>query len=318
MPRDRILAKKREIVPGICLLIDDGAPCPAKVLYRGLCNAHVAYLRARNRIEEFALPHVDRKHTFVLSEDATREACRIIDNGVACDRRPTGSGLCSNHIRTIRERKDLRIEDYFPAGYTQGHSRRAPPADLVYARKKVPTEGICVVRERQASGSWKSCEADAVSRGLCQLHRFRLLKLGIFEQIADPERREPVFQLKRRLRDSVCVIVEDKKGGEAPPTRKRRVCDAHYYALQRAGRLEELTDQFVAEDLVLDRKPAASLVAGFCILTVNNAPCTNPVKRRGLCGRCLWVVERDGLDLERLALPVAERHVPALARKAKV
>lgn len=317
MPRDRILTRKLEIVPGLCLLVDNGAPCPRPVLYRGICNAHVTYLRARNRIEEFALPHVDRKHTFVLAETPRPGACRIVDNGVPCDRRPTGSGICSYHIRTIRDRADLRIEDYFPPGYRQGHSRRPPSSEIAYLRQKTPAPGLCVVRERSGASRWAPCDEKAVSRGLCQKHRFRLLKApALFDRIANPERHEPAFQLKRRLREGVCVIVEDGHGCESAPTRKRRVCDHHYHALARVGKLDELTRGFVEQELRLERKAAEGLVPGFCALVVNGVPCTNPAKRRGLCGRCLWVIERDALDLEVLADPVTERHVAALARAA--
>ncbi len=319
MPRKRVLTKKLDLAQGLCILIDNGVPCPRRVLYRGLCNTHVGHLRHCGRVEEFALPHEDRKHTFVLAEQVEPAVCRIVDNDLPCDRRSTASGICSHHIRTIRERADLKIEDYLPPGFKLGHSRRAPPRELTYRRQKRPTPGLCVAAERLGSGPWVPCEARSVSRGLCQKHRFRLLKdEDAFDEVANPERRDPAFQVKRRPREGVCVVVEDGEGCDEASSRRRRVCGRHYHALRRAGKLAELTDEFLDKKFELTPKADVSRVAGFCVLIVNGLPCTNPVKRRGLCMSCLWVIGRDGLDLESFALPVTKRREPEFARAERL
>ena len=98
-------------------------------------------------------------------------------------------------------------------------------------------------------------------------------------------------------------------------TRKQRVCDRHFHALRRAGKLHELTEAFVKKKLELDRKSAADRAPGFCIMSVNGIPCTNVPKRRGLCNPCIHLIEKSGFWFEDFAQPVKQKFKPVFDAK---
>lgn len=296
---------------GTCLLIENGVLCNRPIASRGLCSMHRNYLTGKGMLEEFALPRQDRKKKLELNPEALEGICRIIENGSPCQALAVRKGLCTRHYQAIWQRSDLKMEDFC-----------INSGDIIYSRQKRPKKGMCVVCERTPEGRKQICKTSTVSgrRGLCQKHYYNLKKNPLlFEQIANPLRKKSNFRLKKEFKDGLCVIIENNVGCTNAAKKKRCVCDKHYFKLHKAGKLKELTDQFLQQTLVLERKPPEAVVEGFCLMKVNGVPCTNTPKRRGLCGSCIRLIEKtDQYSYEQFALtPVKSRKVN-LERKQKI
>ncbi len=304
----RIFAKKLDVVPGVCLLIEAGAPCTRPVKIRGLCAAHRTYLLAAGRLEEFALPPRNRKHDLRVNPDAAEGLCRVLHAGKPCLSAARGDGICLRHYQQIWMRPDLDLADF---------KRRH---EITFVRLKTPTAGVCVIRERTSDGRHADCADKPHARGLCQRHYHRLsANAALFEQLADPPRALPVYRLKKEPKEGVCAIIEDDAGCSNPTNRLRRICDVHQYksGLASGGRIRELTEAFVERGYVLERKPPHAMVPGFCILLVNNVPCTGVPQHRGICHNCYALVQKYG-DYEALALPPAKHAKEEIRRNERI
>jgi hypothetical protein len=88
--RVRILSRKTIPQAGLCILIENGVPCANPIYARGICQKHTSYLRAHNRLEEYAHPvnANGRKHLFMLKRNPEPGVCRVIVNGKPCLPRP--------------------------------------------------------------------------------------------------------------------------------------------------------------------------------------------------------------------------------------
>ncbi|MGV8122537.1 MAG: hypothetical protein AB2L14_22495 [Candidatus Xenobiia bacterium LiM19] len=368
----RILSKKTCFQDGICIIIENGAPCNRPVDSRGLCAMHKSYLRMKGTHEKYALPVQSRKKDYRVNPAPLAGKCCVIEDGVVCDEMANrhGGSLCKSHYAAIWQRqklsRDIDINDFKTSlifarkshprvnrcvvkeiigrervvlceesaeirGICKKHAAilEANPALFEaianpLVRRKHVQKGICVILENAPGGKEIFCTQAHYSRGLCRYH-YKLLRRRspeVFDKIADPVKTKPVFRLKKeeKQRDGVCVLVENGTGCNEPTSRKRRVCDLHYYALKRAGLLEELTAPFIEEikerSYHMEQKPQDSRVEGFCIMMVNGIPCTNTPKRRGLCDACIWKIEKFGYNFEKLALPAAEKYTHELSRKA--
>jgi hypothetical protein len=301
----RILYKKSAPSPGLCILVENGVLCPKPIASRGLCGKHRAYLMHSGQLEKFGLPHQPRKRDLRRNPNPVAGLCMVIENGNACAARARPNGLCNRHYQNIWQRPDLKLEDF------------TAKQEIVYARNGIAKPGKCVVREQAADGRIYFCDEVTHVRGLCRSHyRKFILQPELLNHIANPIPVQSVFRLKRRPETGVCVIVENDVGCSAEATRSRRVCDKHFLALRRAGKIHELTDAFLTKKMVLERKASADWMPGFCIMSVNGVPCTNIPKRRGLCNPCIHLIEKNGLLFEDFALAMKRKKQLAMARKS--
>lgn len=278
--RIRIFGQKPTLTPGVCILSENGVPCPNPVASRGLCNRHRAYMLFSKQLEKYALPRQDRRNDLRPHPFPSEGLCAILENRKACTEPARRCGLCNRHYQSIWQRPDLNLADFI--------NKQA----VVYSRNSKAKPGKCVVREQTANDKIFVCDAPIHARGLCERHYKRLSsKTELFEQLADQKPVQPTYRLKQYPKDGVCVIAENDVGCSTPATRARRVCDTHYHALDRAGKLRELTDQFTKKEYVLGRKAPSAMVPGFCLMVVNGVDCTRTPKRRGLCDPCIRLIE---------------------------
>ena len=304
-----------DVTTGICCIIENGFPCSAEAVKKqSLCLRHYQALWQREklsgdlRLEQFLTPVTfsrrkkPREGICVVKEE-TRDGKVRFCAGPAAE-----MGLCEKHLKILKKNPALLNEI--------GNS---------LSRKRCLEKGICVIQERTERGKTITCKRKAFARGFCREH-YKFLERknpGLFEKLANPVRKKPEYRLKKEenREKGICVIVENDTGCNERTPRKRRLCDKHYYALQREGTLEVLTDQFIKAEkiIVLEKKPVEALVEGFCILMVNGIPCTNTPKRRGICGSCLWIIERtEGYEIEQFVRPPVARMKPAVERKPEI
>ena len=302
--RHRILGKKPTPLPGICLLVENGVPCRNSIASRGLCGKHRIYLMTHGQLEKYGLPNQIRKRDYRRNPSPLAGICGVIENGNACTECARRKGLCNRHYQSIWQRPDLKLEDFITKH------------EVVYSRHGLAKPGKCIVREQTSDGTFSYCDEAIHARGLCQNHyRKFILNPDLLNHIANPVPVAPVFRLKRRPESGVCVVIENDTGCTATATRSRRVCEKHFLALRRAGKLEELTAPFLNKKIVLERKPSADWLPGFCVMSVNDVPCTNIPKRRGLCNPCINLIGKNGLLFEDFALALKRKKRSALTRE---
>ncbi|MBI4859117.1 MAG: hypothetical protein HY815_02415, partial [Candidatus Riflebacteria bacterium] len=79
-------------------------------------------------------------------------------------------------------------------------------------------------------------------------------------------------------------------------------------ALMNANLLFELTDPFIRSVVIsLEKRPPDLQIDGCCNVVLNGVPCRNPPKRRGLCGSCIFLIEKNGRSIEEFAREVRKR-----------
>ena len=108
----RVLTRKEAPPEHLCILMENGIPCPNPRCSRGLCDKHLQYLRTHNRLHEFALPKRssrDLRHTFAVKARPQMGVCRLIVNGKPCTSPAKRRGLCHRHYGAIWQRPDLRL-----------------------------------------------------------------------------------------------------------------------------------------------------------------------------------------------------------------
>lgn len=302
--RLRILFRKPTPQPGICILVENGVPCSKPIASRGLCGKHRIYLMNKGELEKFGLPQRSRKRDLRRNPNPVSGICVVVENGNACAERARPNGLCNRHYQNIWQRSDLKLDDFI--------TKQA----IVYSRNGLARPRKCVVREQTSDGKITVCDEATHARGLCRSHyRKFILNPDLLNHIANPIPVQSVFRLKRRPEDGLCVVIENDIGCTATATRSRRVCEKHFLALRRAGKIRELTDAFLKKKIVLQRKASADWLPGFCIMEVNGVPCTNIPKRRGLCNPCIHLIEKSGLLFEDFALPLKRTKRSVLTRK---
>ena len=291
-----VLAKKPTPAKGECLLIVNGLPCQRPVFYRGLCNAHISFLRTRRLLDQYALPAkklTDKRYDLRPNPNAAEGLCAVIENDVPCASVVGQRGLCRRHYANIWQRPDLNLEDF----------AKDKPA-IQYSRAKTGTSG-CVVREHIGK-EFKVCGLPRHARGMCRAHYRRLQGTpALFNRIADPlQPKSARYQLKRQFTDGICVVVENGVGCNYPTQHPRRVCLTHLRQLTRIRKLRALTDAFMVKPYVITKRAPELIVPGFCILVVDGKHCANPVKRRGLCGACIHRITQRKLNFDEYALPI--------------
>jgi hypothetical protein len=253
-------------------------------------------------LEKYALPRQSKRQNLQRNASPIAGLCAIIENGVPCTSPARQRGLCIRHYQNVWQRGEL---DQFVS-----------KVDVI-TRNPHAKSGICVVREQMSDGVVTLCDQPSVVRGLCRHHYRKLVQTPtLFDAVANPVAAPLEFRLKTRPKDDLCVVVENGFGCTEKATRSRRVCDRHFHALRRAGKLQELTDTFLKKRLVITSKAPAERAPGFCIMSVNGVPCINIPRRRGLCNPCIHLIEKAGSRFEDFALPLPRKFKPVLARKS--
>lgn len=292
----RILAKKIQPEPGLCILTENGSPCPRSVDQRGLCGTHVTYLRKENRLEEFALPKVSKRYDLRPNPDAPAGVCGVLEAGIPCRAPAQRRGICKRHYAGIWQRPDLKIEDF---------ARDSVKPTL--ERKKNLNPGQCVLRERLPDGRTIMCHATPLARGLCAPHYKRLEKQPeLFQVLANQIKKPTEFRRKKDIRAGICQVIQDDIGCTRPTKQKPFICLNHHRLLRKVGQLPELTE-VENKILTLTKKKPEEIVEGECLASVNGHPCRNVPKRRGLCGNCLYQITKQKLNLEDFARPAIEK-----------
>ncbi|MFZ2657024.1 MAG: hypothetical protein WAX69_18975 [Victivallales bacterium] len=300
----QVIIRKKNPEEELCILVENGVPCQNRRAVRGLCYAHIGYLRRIKTFEEFALPR--KRMSLKPNPDAAEGICRLLVNGVPCSSPALQRGLCKCHYQTIWKRADLKLEDFAVDHVKPG-----------LLRKRYPVEGVCVIRERMPDGSTAPCTGKARGRGLCRSHYRRLEgSPELFASLANPPREKDTFRLKKSLEPGQCAIIHNNVPCVNPGPGFRRVCHYHYSALRQAGMLEELTAQFKNKIDVFERKPDSAIVEGFCCMIVNGVRCTSKTWQRGLCLSCYqWIKKTHGAEFEKLALPDSRQKPEAALRR---
>lgn len=302
MPKiDRLLTKKRQPRPGLCILIEDGSLCSNPIASRGLCGKHLAYLRTRGLIEKYALPRRSPLKQYALKETPEEGLCRVEVDGVPCRQRATRRGLCLKHYQGIWQREDLSLDDF------------VAPAPR-YRKNKRPREGLCLVIEDDVK-----CTRSVHSRGLCKPHYSVLASTpeGL-DAWALPRLGESTYALKANPKKGRCRVAENGAGcdGEAET---RGLCNRHYLALRKKPELLEkyaLPPRKVSHELT--RKPDDQCVSGVCVVVDNGVPCTAEPERDGLCKRHRQIIWNSAeYQLAQFAVPDAKA-IPTFARKKRL
>lgn len=271
----RVLTKKKDPPEGLCILVENGIPCPNPRKSRGLCNKHAQYLYAHNRLDEFALPRQaarDRRHTFSVKPKTEPGVCRVIVNGEPCPAPAKRRGLCDRHYNAIWQRPDLDLNDFgLPL-----HAR-----ERIQLRKKI-VAGVCRVRENSVD-----CTGKAGVRGLCRRHR-RWLRANapfLLEQIAAPDPKAREYTLRRNPRSGRCRAAVNGRGCSQAAA-IRGLCRRHYDVLH--GR-PDLFERIALPargtgGRQFEKRAEVSEHPMQCVVVENGTPCSRPPERQGVCG----------------------------------
>lgn len=294
-PRSRILSKKHAPAPGLCILMDNGVPCDRSIASRGLCSLHRTHLANNGQLEDYVLPIKSKKIDLKPNPSPQAGRCAVLQAGIPCLALAKRRGLCLRHYAGVWQRPDLRLDDF-------ARDEIKPILD----RKRKIVEGICLVRERMADGSIVPCEEKSHARGVCHPHYKKLEKdPELFKAVADPPRKNDTFRVKKEPRPGICIAIQNDEGCTVPTSGWRRLCKNHYMNFKRVGILNELTDHFRGSPPTLERKKPEDQLPGACLLVVNGVACRNVPKRRGLCSRCLNIIEKQGLSPDGFARPAS-------------
>lgn len=306
----RVLRRKRSPEPGVCILIDNGVPCPNPIASRGVCGKHRAWLRVHGLLEEFALPRAERKHRYELKKDPPKGVCRVVVNGVPCTAEAEQRGLCRRHHAGIWQRPDLNMDDFcLPPKAGRGTAKKKPPPKRRekprYTLRAHPQEGRC-----RCAVNGEGCSSAARVRGLCQRHYTNLRRYPeLLAEIAVPPHRRITHTYERVERPEsplLCCVVIENGGRCTQPPGDRGVCKKHRVALGNDKRYSLKDFLLPKRQPTLRRKPRHEIVAEFCIAVEDGVPCESAPTARGLCKRHYRLAETLG-RLEKVALPAKQR-----------
>ena len=267
----RIITRKRQPQSGLCLVVDNGEPCPRQAQTRGLCGQHYQMLRARGDLTRYAAAPVDRRHVFARKPPAQQQdgVCAVIVNGTACTAAAERRGLCRRHYVAIWQRPDLTVDTF---------AVDAPQRRVTLRRPVVP--GVCRVRE-----DGTPCTASPHARGLCKRHyRWLRDRPALFDRLAEPDPGAPRYTRRHRPPAGRCRVAENGAGCPAP-AETRGLCRRHYAILARRPELMAAIALPASRRTrrVLER--LAHPLPDTCVVRENGVACTQPVWKRGLCRR---------------------------------
>ncbi len=298
LPRSRRPKKMYKVKsvpePGVCRVIENGVPCTKASKRRGLCLTHYANIWQRPdlNLDDFAKPVF--KQEFSRKPHPKPGICRIIQNGVPCNRKVKTRGLCAAHYAMFSRQRELLEEWALPV-----------PGEAVYTVKTRPKPGICpIVQDGQP------CTSRAHSRGFCLRHytAIRKKRPDLFAKLSLPPKKCR-HTLERKPEnewvENVCVIIDNNIACTNPPER-RGICKRHREMIWNMGktnpnyRLEHFEIPENKREPVFKRKKI--IEEGICILVEDDVECLRLARIRGLCRHHETMLRKRGL-VEQYALP---------------
>lgn len=272
----RVLTRKHAPEPELCILVENGVPCPRPRKTRGVCVRHHTYLRAHGTLELYGLPPQSasqRRSSLAVDPGAEPDRCRVLQDGQACSSPSRRRGLCTRHYQLVWYRSkqgELALEDYVLP---------LPGAREVKVRKR-QVEGECRAHERG-----EDCRAPAHARGLCHRHyQLKGSQPALFLKVALPDPKARRYELRKRLVEGRCRVLEDGSGCPAAAT-TRGLCTHHYSVLRKDP---ELLEQLALPSSLRPRREFAraddpSPAPLTCLVLQDAVRCTRPPVVRGLC-----------------------------------
>lgn len=287
--------RKARLAPGLCVVRDGQGNCPEPRGSRGLCQLHRTRLAKAGRIDEVALPPVDKAFDLSVQEEPRRGLCRVAVDGNPCPVKARRNGLCKRHYQLVFSNHGERLEEFV-----------RPPVEKLYERRKGRTTGQCRIREVLPEGGGNVlCRNRPERRGLCGAHCEELAAYPwLLEQLADLPEGEPRLVPKEEPEEGTCLVVEARVPCTMPVRGRARVCPHHLRALGREGLRSSWQELLEPPPYVLAGKDAGMRLPGTCGIVVNGVPCPAPAKDGEVCPRCRARADAIGQPLPTILAPV--------------
>lgn len=295
-PRRRyVVERKPHPEPGICRVLEDGAPCTAAAAQRGLCRRHYANIWQRSDldIEDFCLPPLTERVD--VKSDIAPGTCRLRVGDEDCLDPATSRGLCRRHYKWLSGKPELFERFALP-------NRKA----VRYSRRTRVREGRC-----RAAENGVGCSEAASRRGLCTHHYDVLHKhAALLAKIALPARTMERARFARaedaEEAGGRCVVLENDERCTEQPFR-RGVCGRHHTILGNHADYS-LNDFYTAAPVIeLALKTPEDQADGLCRVLEDGVACDVVPHARGLCRRHYRRVTGEG-RLEDFALAPRHHH----------
>ncbi|MFZ2960198.1 MAG: hypothetical protein WA705_25225, partial [Candidatus Ozemobacteraceae bacterium] len=154
---------KKDPKPGQCVIIQDGIGCTRLAgQKRRVCRLHSSTLQKAELLEKLTDQFVPGETVYVKKPDSdcVDGFCRMIVNGIPCQKPPKRRGLCSSCLNLVEKFKD-DFEKYALPPRVRKESK--------IKRKRKPIKGLCLVIENDVP-----CMHVSHARGICQ-HHYKIL-----------------------------------------------------------------------------------------------------------------------------------------------